>query len=97
MAERVQLSEIPLPDAMPMPAMIPLPDGLDLMHDAPLQGILKKTSIYNSVAPPGPPPGPPPGAPRMIPCNLKPVGPPPGIPPELSDSEDEASNDKGWT
>ncbi|KAK7112145.1 WW domain-binding protein 11-like [Littorina saxatilis] len=99
-AERVQLDQIPLPDApvdQTLPAMIPLPNEIpppllgaypDLMPPS----ILKKRSAYelDMIG-------------TMVPDTLtrqrKPPGPPPGPPPPLSDSEDEydPANDVGET
>jgi WW domain-binding protein 11 len=96
MAERVELDQIPLPDApsiQTVPSQIPLPDIpiIIMPPSAPLQGILKKPKSTLSSHPPGPPPGPPPSiALRM----RKPPGPPPGPPPPLSDSEDDDITDK---
>jgi len=101
-AEKVQLDQIPLPEApvdpsmpgtIPLPTDMPIPMPLGGLHGIPLpmmhmqpHSILKKTSAY------GPPlavVGP------QIPVGLqmqkagKPPGPPPGPPPTLSDSEPE--------
>ncbi|BFZ17748.1 hypothetical protein BsWGS_20787 [Bradybaena similaris] len=96
-AERVQLDQIPLPDApvdMSAPGTIPLPADipLHLLPGLPLpishirpQSILKKVSAYgkpsNVIGP-------------QIPIHItnqkkKPAGPPPGPPPVLSESEEE--------
>ncbi|CAL1543591.1 unnamed protein product [Lymnaea stagnalis] len=95
-AERVQLDQIPLPDApvdpsvpgaIPLPADMPLHMSipglsLSLGHLQP-QSILKKTSAYG-----------PPSIGPQIPIHIRsqkkrPPGPPPGPPPILSDSEEE--------
>lgn len=90
-AERVQLDQIPLPDAPvdhTVPAMIPLPNEIPppLMGNYPdimPPSILKKRSAYEGLNMTGP----------MIPDDVKrkrkAPGPPPGPPPPLSDSEDE--------
>ncbi|XP_059173785.1 WW domain-binding protein 11-like [Physella acuta] len=96
-AERVQLDQIPLPDAPVDPAIpgaIPLPADLPLhmpLPGVPLslahiqpQSILKKTSAYGSSGGIGP----------QIPIHMRsqkkrPPGPPPGPPPALSESEEE--------
>jgi len=95
MAERVQLDQIPLPDALPSLGpetyLIPLPDmeyGMMMQDEPELQGILKHRShgAYSSggVVPPGPPPGLPPSLRARL---RNPPGPPPGDPPHLSDSD----------
>ncbi|KAH9498389.1 WW domain-binding protein 11, partial [Bulinus truncatus] len=96
-AERVQLDQIPLPDAPvdpSVPGAIPLPTDLPLhmplsgitinMSHLQPQSILKKTSAYGPTLGIGP----------QIPIHIKsqkkrPPGPPPGPPPALSDSEEE--------
>ncbi|KAK3778361.1 hypothetical protein RRG08_016824 [Elysia crispata] len=101
-AERVQLDQIPLPEAPVDPAIpgaIPLPTEMPLhmMPGVPLpvghplmqpHSILKKTSAYGPQRSIGP----------QIPAHFmrnkrrKPPGPPPGPPPALSDSEDDVSD-----
>lgn len=89
-AERVQLDQIPLPDAPvddTLPAMIPLPNEIPppLLGVYPEQmppSILKKRSAYEPTMI-GP------ALPENIPVKRKVPGPPPGPPPPLSDSEDE--------
>ncbi|KAI8797141.1 WW domain-binding protein 11-like isoform X2 [Biomphalaria glabrata] len=96
-AERVQLDQIPLPDApvdSAVPGAIPLPTDIPLHMPMPgisitmthlqPQSILKKTSAYGPTLGIGP----------QIPIHLRsqkkrPPGPPPGPPPVLSDSEEE--------
>ncbi|GFR87838.1 WW domain-binding protein 11-like [Elysia marginata] len=104
-AERVQLDQIPLPEApvdLAIPGAIPLPSEMPLhmMPGVPLpighplmqpHSILKKTSAYGPQRSIGP----------HIPAQFmrnkrrKPPGPPPGPPPALSDSEDEEVADDG--
>ncbi|CAG5121760.1 unnamed protein product [Candidula unifasciata] len=97
-AERVQLDQIPLPDApvdMSAPGTIPLPAEIPLhllMTGLPLplshirpHSILKKVSAYGKPSS---------GIGPQIPIHIanqkkKPAGPPPGPPPVLSESEDE--------
>uniref|UniRef100_A0A0B7BE69 Wbp11/ELF5/Saf1 N-terminal domain-containing protein n=1 Tax=Arion vulgaris TaxID=1028688 RepID=A0A0B7BE69_9EUPU len=102
-AERVQLDQIPLPDApvdISVPGTIPLPADMPLhlslagvplpMNHMQPQSILKKVSAYGRATNViGP----------QIPIHIsshkkRPAGPPPGPPPALSDSEEEEESEE---